>query len=41
MDALGLSASAKLAVIRMINPRLPLHSKPNLGFDLFYFSFLL
>ena len=33
-------ASAKLAVIWIINIRVALGIKPNLGFDLTYFSFL-
>lgn len=38
MIALNQSASAKLPVIWMSNPRLPLRSKPYLRFDLFQFS---
>ena len=33
-----LNASFKLAVIWIINPKELLHSEPNIGFDVFYFS---
>ena len=41
MARLDLSASGKLTVIWIINTRVLLQSKRNLGFDLSYFSFLL
>ena len=41
MVGLDLSESVKLAVIWLINPSLLLRSKPNLGTDLSYVSFLL
>ena len=36
---MDLSASAKLAVISIINTRVPLRIRPNLGFDLTLLSF--
>ena len=39
--SLNLSAIAKLEVIWIINPKVPLHSVPNTGFDMSYFSSLL
>ena len=41
MIGLDFSASAKLAVIWIINPRVLLLSEPNIGFDRSYFCLLL
>ena len=40
MITLDLSASAKLAVIWIINPRVLLRSKPNIGFDVLFSFFI-
>ena len=39
MIGLDPKVGANLAFIWMINPRVLLHSEPNIGFDLSYFSF--
>ena len=41
MTDLDLSACAKLAVIWITNPNVPLHSEPNTRFDLSYLSFFI
>ena len=40
MIGLNLGTSTKLAIIRVINPRVLPRRKPNLQFDLSYFHFL-
>ena len=38
MIGLDLSASANLAIVWIIDIKVPLHSDPNIGFDLSYYS---
>ena len=41
MIGLDINAIAKLAFMLIINPKVVLHSEPNIKFDLLYFRFLI